>query len=57
MDFIYAFVNVSFQFVSNVVSSSESVCSGGYGKFACDDSCDFSPLPPFCVMQQGVLED
>ena len=31
--------------------------SGCDGEFTCDDTRDFSALPAFCVMQEGVLED
>jgi len=57
LDFFEAFVDVGFEFVSDVVACSESVCSGCDGEFACDDTRDFSALPPFRVVQERVLED
>jgi hypothetical protein len=51
LDFLEALVDVGFKFVADVVSSSECVCSGGYGEFARDDPRDFSSLPPFCVVE------
>jgi hypothetical protein len=57
-DFFYAFVNVFFELVADVVVVfAECVCTGGDGEFACDDSGDFSTLPTFSVVEELVLED
>jgi len=50
MDFGKALVDFSLQPVSDE-SASESIGSSGYGKFSSYDSCDFSSLPTFRVMQ------
>jgi hypothetical protein len=56
-DFIYAFSDVLFEFFSDEVTFAECVCAGCNCEFACNDTCDLSTLPPFCIMQKGVLED
>jgi hypothetical protein len=50
-DFFYAFGDVVFECVADVVAFSECVCSGCDGEFACDDAGDLSTLPAFSIVK------
>jgi hypothetical protein len=57
VDFLDTLVYFFFEEIADVVFVSESVGACGYGEFSCYDTRDFSALPAFGVVEQGMLED